>query len=128
MTLFCVWLAEDHQPLLVDATDKDHLSTIVEQEAPGVAVKRVEQLAPGVFVAGLFTESDEDDEVVVVDPMDHTVEFLEALDAAVEGDGSATCCSSEGDFDGETVRCELELEHADAHEGTTSGGAVVAWS
>jgi hypothetical protein len=134
MALFFVAFETDHQPLLVDANDAEHAVELAGKVGEGDAPARVVPIAPGIFVAGLFTEPEDDDaEVIIVDPLPHVADYLERIDAALDGDpppvtDSAATCGSEADAsDDEVVACELEHEHDGQHEGTTRGGEVVRW-
>lgn len=129
MALFAVGFAK-MQSLIVDADDAASALELARNAAEEVPA-RVIPIPPGVFVAALFSEpEDEDAEVIAVEPFPHVEEYLSRVDDLLTGEGveGEPVCGSQGSAEGEVVTCELEPEHDGDHEGTTSAGGVVCWA
>lgn len=131
MALFGVWFSEDVTPLLIDGCDEPHARAIASEVHEGAVISRTVALPPGAFVAELFAE-DEDGDEVVVEPLDHVVDYLETLDAIDVDvlDVVAARCGSEAEGDdGEVLACELgPHDVSQQHEATTAAGELRMWS
>lgn len=128
--LFFVSFGGEVVPMLVDAESEAAAREMVIANAEGGReLKAIKPIACGVFIAELFTE-DEDGNDVVCAPLDEIVDLLEAFDeeddAPPESGASSVVCGDEGDYEGETVVCTLP-QHAGEHKGTSSSGEDVTW-
>jgi hypothetical protein len=132
MSLFYVAFVGEVTPLLIDADDACQARKIARDVADSAELARVVPIPTGIFCAELFAE-DEDGNEVAVDPLDHVVDYLDALDA-IDVDPAPPLalvpprCGSEADVDDELVTCTLHRDHAGTeHEGLTSAGELATW-
>lgn len=140
MLFFSTW--PDRSSLIVDAADLDdaiRISSAVaaDDDPPGPPPKVVRPLPPGVFVAEVRIDEDDDEhEVLTVDPLEHVADILYKLedeqDAAIAqtqpapalrvvGIGPTRCASEAEDEAGALLSCELDAGHEGEHN---SGGSV----
>lgn len=128
--LFFASFGSGLQPLMIDADDLTHATKIATDVAEGEAPARVKPIPTGVVVVSLFTEpEDEDEDVIVMDPLDHVVTFLERLDEELMGDARPTCGhEAEAGDANETVTCTLPPHTDGRHEGLTEDGELVTWA
>lgn len=127
MLFFCSWL--DRVSLLVDAEHEGGAIKIATDVADGEPPSRAVALPPGVFAAEVAFE---DDGRVEIDPLEHVVAALDALEAAGEEDipvrEFVTICDAEGELpDGTIVTCERERHEAGDHRATLPDGQAVEW-
>jgi hypothetical protein len=129
--LFYMGISGDFCPLLVDATDEAHARKMAAEVAPEKVVARVVPIHPGVFVAELFGEDEDGNEVEIL-PLDHVVDLLDRIDS-IDTDPAPELalafCGKEAEADGgEVVRCELQPSHGPEHEGVTNDGRLMRWT
>jgi hypothetical protein len=134
MLYFCRWDGDSAQAsLVVDAEDEATARTNATTEADDVAPSSVTPIPPGVFVAEVYFEDEPDDPdgvdaVLIVEPYDHTIDALAALENGDAADlhvvvpiGEVDACGAEAtDDENRVVSCGL----ADGHEGAHRAGEL----
>ncbi len=127
MPLYFVKFGSDLLPLLLEAKDETHAAEIA-LEAAKESPALVTLYPANTFCVEVFAEDDDGNEVIL-DPLDHVVDQLEAIDA-IDAEPAEALCGLEADGPNEEiVTCGLAAGHAGkGHEGLTSSGELVSFS
>ena len=134
MLYFCRWEGTNaHASLVVDGRDEEHAREIANEEA-GAEPDSATLMPVGVFAAEVYfddepdedgsaADTDSEDAVLVVDPFDHTIDALAALENGDAADLAevipivevAACGAEATDDENRVVSCGLADGHAGAH-------------
>jgi hypothetical protein len=129
MLFFLTW--PDRYSVLVDL-ESEAAARAAAREIAGGAEPATCQPFDRLFVAEVYLDEDEDGaELLVVEPLQHVADALEALEEQAEDVAAAplpeTCAFELEDEDGSILRC-MRAPHDDPHhEAIDANGDVASW-